>query len=166
VTRNSDDSGVGKALFGGAVGFALYFLITGLGFGFGGGRGGGRGVGEGEPPAPPPSPPRPKDEARLSFLMTEPSAPGHPTGFQLRAGGKLDPKLYAVEELIARVKEGGRSDVELRASGAVIQGPWDAARAAVKRAGLTVWGDDPSSTHAPPHVAGVGNTRGHYGRSL
>lgn len=148
------DDGFGNAILGGAVGFALYFLITGLGFG--GGRGEGGGAGEG------PSPPsRPKDEARLSFLMTEPSAPGHPTGFQLRAGGKLEPKLYAVEELIARVKDGGRSDVELRASGAVIQGPWDAAREAIKRAGLAVWVTDTASPSAPPHVAG--NARGHYG---
>jgi hypothetical protein len=150
----------GKVVLGGAVGFALYFLITGLGLG---GRGsGGRGSGSGEGEAPSPSlPPRPKDETRLSFLMTEPSVFGHPAGFQLRTGGKLEPKLYVVEELFARVKEGGRSDVELRATGAVIQSAWADARALIKRSGLTVWVADVSSPSAPPRVAG--NARGHYG---
>lgn len=152
MANDSVSEGFGKAVLGGAVGFALYFLIAGFGFG-------GRGRGEGEAPSPSP-PPRPKDETRLSFLMTEPRVFGHPAGFQLRTGGKLEPKLYAVEELIARVKEGGRSDVELRASGAVIQGPWDDARESIKRSGLTVWVAVVSSPSAPPRVAG--NARGHY----
>lgn len=164
----ADDSvgeSFGKVVIGGAVGFALYFLVTGLGLGGGGGAGRGE-SGRGEAPFPPP--PRPTDATRLAFVMTEPTAVGRPVGFQLRDGGKLDPKIYTVDELIARVKEGGRSDVELYATGAVIQGPWDNARERIRTAGLKVWAGEPSSASsptAPPIVpAHVGNARGQYGR--
>jgi hypothetical protein len=173
MAESSVAEGLGKVVLGGAVGFALYYLITGLGFGglgFGGlgfgGRGRGRGEGRGEAPDPSPlppvPPPRPRDDKRLLFLMTEPRAVGHPTGFQSRLGnGQLDPKIYTVEELIERVKAGGRSDVDLRATGAVIQGPWDDARARIRQAGIKIWVAETSSPRAPAHV--VGNDRGRYG---
>ena len=169
MARGSIAEGFGKVVLGGAVGFGLYMLITGLGFGgLGRGEGAGRGEAEGPPPpappAAPPPPPRPKDDKRLSFVMIEPKVLGHPMGFRLRDG---DPKkTYSLDELIARVKEGGRTDVELRASGAVIQGPWDEAQERIKSAGLKLWLVE-TSPAAPQHVVGFlprANDRGQYGR--
>jgi hypothetical protein len=121
VAEDSVAGILGKLALGGAVGFALFFVVTGLG-------------GRGE--VAPPLPPRPKDDKRLSFVMVEPKVVGHPMSFRLREGEPS--KIYAIKELIARVKDGGRTDVELRASGDVIHGAWDEARALIKRGGLTV----------------------------
>lgn len=158
----TENSVAGTFVLGGVVGFALFFIVTGLG-----GRGS---VGRGEvipPPRPPPPISLPKDDKRLSFVMIEPRESGHSMGFRLRDG---DPsKIYALKELIARVKDGGRSDVELRANGDVMHGPWDEARASVKRAGLMVW-ETPvhaGSWHAGSWQAGSRtaiNTRGQYRR--
>jgi len=174
VSENSVVEGFGKLVLGGAVGFALYYLVTGLGLG--GGRGAGRGEGRGEgvpvpgetqmppvsPPTPPPTPPappaplippRPKDKQRLSFLMTAPTQPTLPASFSLRG----DPsRTYSLAQLIGRVKTGGRSDVELKIRGDVLQGAVVSARAAIKQAGLELW-DEQSG------AARVSGDRGQYG---
>lgn len=165
MAEDSAAASFGKVVVGGAVGFALYLLISGLGLG-----GRGRGDGRGEEPASPPTPPaRPRDDKRLSFVMVAPTKPGGPAGFRLQ--GNDPKKIYSIDDLVARVKDGGRTDVELRAAGDVIQGPWDDARDRVKRAGLTVWLAE-APPGIPPNVvpAKVGfssrrNARGHYGRS-
>jgi len=150
VANDAVLGGLGKLVLGGAVGFGLvYFFGTGLGLG-----GGGRGRADET---------KSKDENRLSFIMIEPKMFGKPSGFRLRDG---DPaKIYSLNELIARVKDGGRTDVELRSSGAVIQGPWDEAKELIKRAGLTIWSAE-SSPSIPAHVVGFSqpNARGQYGR--
>lgn len=94
-------------------------------------------------------------------MLIEPREVGHPMGFLLRDG---DPsKIYSLDALIARVSEGGRNDVELRARGDVMHGAWDSAQESLKRAGFTV-----SLAEAPPPVhAGFGwpaVTRGRYRR--
>jgi hypothetical protein len=164
MAKDSFADGFGKMVLGGAVGFGLYLLITSFGFGgggsggdSGGGSGGGRGEGRGDaPPTLPPSqpaPPKPPDAQRLSFVMT--SSSQH-AGFRLRDGSS---KIYTVEALIARVKDGGRSDVELRVAGDVPQGVWVAARDRIKQAGITVF--EPVLSSAP---SVVGHARGDYGR--
>jgi hypothetical protein len=164
MAKDSLADGFGKMVLGGAVGFGLYLLATSFGFG-GGGSGGGSGGGQGEgrvdapsstlTPSPPsrPAPPKPPDAQRLSFVMTSSS---QPTGFRLRDGSS---KIYTVEALIARVKDGGRSDVELRVAGDVPQGVWVAARDRIKQAGLSVFEPVPPSA---PSV--VGYARGNYGQ--
>lgn len=141
------DNGLGL-LLGGAAGFGLYLLVTGLGFG-------GRGTGNGTQPS------RSPDVQRLSFLMTEPSVVGHPAGFKLR--GDADPTIYSVASLIARVQEGGRSDVELRATGSVLQGSWAAALEQIKHAGLSVFESGASSPAVVGYTRGRGPARGLYG---
>lgn len=149
MARESGAAGFGKVVLGGAVGFGLYLLVTGLGFGGSTGR---RGASGAEPA--PPVPTRPQDEKRLNFLLS-------PRGFEARAADwKLLPvaKIYSVEEVITRVKEGGRSDMSLKISGAAIQGAVDAALAALKQAGIDVW---KMETAPPAHVSG--DVRGEYG---
>jgi len=141
----SDGSDIGKLVLGGAVGFGLYLLVTGLGFG---GRGKeARADGRGQEPT---------DQARLNFLLTT-------HGFELRdADWKSSgpTKIFSRDEAIARVKAGGRSDVTLKFSGDAIQRDVTAALAAFKAAGIDVWKVEGA---APP--ARVGNARGVYGRS-
>ncbi len=166
MAEESAAESFGKAVLGGAVGFALYILVTGLGLG---GRGEGRGEGgrgRGEPLAEPPSvpspppPPRPKDEKRLTLVMMQPTASGpeSPMSFRLKDD---DPstKTYSLEEAIARIRSGGRSDVNLRIRGSVRAGSADAALELLRRAGIQVWKEE---TPPPPHVSG--NARGQYGR--
>lgn len=163
MAEGSVVEGFGKVLLGGAVGFGLYMLISNLGFG---GRGAGRGEGHGEgppiptpqpvptpPPAPTP-PPKPKDEKRLSFRLSS-------KGFELLDADRksADGKTYTLDEVIARVKEGGRSDLELAVSGGARQGDVDKAREAFQRADLKV---EISEKHATARVSG--NARGEYGR--
>ena len=135
-----------KALLGIGAGFGLFYLATHFGFGRGHGSG--------------PSPSRAPDAKRLTFLMTAPS--GHdahqPAGFQQRTDTGLDPQIYSIDDLIARVRDGGRTDVELRASGAVLQGPWEAARDHIKQAGITVF-----EAATAPTVSGFARGRGFYG---
>ena len=174
MADGSVTEGFGKVVLGGAVGFGLYLLITGLGFG-GVGRGDGRGE-RGERtdvPSPSPTPPRPRDDQRLSFVMFQPTIVPKPTDdvpkllrFRLSGSGPGG-QSYSLEEMIARVKEGGRSDVALGATGGVIHGPWETAKDLVKRAGLEVWLFDtstPASPSSPPAVSG--NARGQYGRAV
>ena len=152
---DSAAKGVGSLVLGGAVGFGLYMLITGLGFGFGGSGGRGRGEGRGEDRGAAP-PARPRDEERLNFLLS-------PRGFELR-GADWKPvaaaKSLTLDEVIARVKDGGRTDVNLKFSGDAIQRDVDAALAAFKQHGIDVVKVESAS--APAHVSG--NARGQYGR--
>jgi len=135
--------GFGKVALGGVVGFGLYLLVTGLGFGGGGGGGG--------------AVSRPKDQRRLSFVMQGPSSPGRPMIFRLRDD---DPsaKIYSLDEAIARVKAGGRADVNLWIRGDVIQGLADQAMDLFKRAGIEVWKDAAVSASRVAE-----NVRGEYG---
>lgn len=146
MAEGSAGATLGKVVLGGGVGFALYLLVTGLGFG-----------GRGEASAAS----RPKDDKRLSFLMIEPKIPGRPAGFRLQ--GDDPTKTYSIDDLVARVKEGGRTDVELRASGDVIQGPWNEARDLIKRAGLTVWIAETSGAPSRVGFSCRENARGQYG---
>jgi hypothetical protein len=164
VTENSAAESLGKLGLGLGVGAALYFFITGLGFG---GRGRGRGEGRGEgrdvselpvPPVTPPVPVRPRDEKRLNFLLST-------RGFELRDENwkpTSPAKSYSLEEVIFRVKEGGRSDLALKASGAVIQGAYDSALERLKQAGIVVWKVEAGPVPPPP-VRASGNMRGQYG---
>jgi hypothetical protein len=135
----------GNLVIGGITGFSLYLLAAYLGRG-GRGEGGSGDV-------------RPKDEHRLTFTMMQPTQPPYtlPAVFSLTG----DPaRTYSVDELISRVKDGGRVDVTLKIRGDVIQGATDAARTRIKQAGLELWEEKPSS--APAKVSG--NARGEYGR--
>ncbi len=157
--------GFGKVVLGGAIGFGLYLLITGLGFG-GSGRGEGRGEGRGDAPPPAPSAPaptRPRDEQRLNFLL---SASGSFEPRDVDWKPSTTTKIYTLEELIVRVKEGGRSDVSLKISGAALQGAVDAALAALKKAGIKVWMTEASSPTGSPAARVAGNVRGEYGRRV
>lgn len=179
MAENSVAENFGKVVLGGAVGFALYLFVTGLGLG-GRGRGEGEGRDEGrgegrdevpptapsstapsrpkehETPPLPPTPLRPKDSTRLTFVMTQPLAgePYNPMTFLLPADGKT----YSLGGLITRVKAGGRSDVALKIRGDVRTGSADEALAFIKKAGLEVWEEGVSL----PRVSG--DARGHYGR--
>ena len=162
VAEDSAALTFGKVLLGGAVGFALLFVGTGLGWGR---RGGASPSGGGGPFPPLPAPSshslRPKDDKRLSFVMIEPKVVGGALGFRLRDGEPL--KIYSLEELLARVRDGGRSDVELRASGDVMHGAWDEAQGRIKRAGLAVLLAAPSSgLLVRAGVAWRDDTRGQY----
>lgn len=135
-----------KTLLGVGAGFGLFYLATHFGLG---------GHGRGEGPAQ-----HPTDVKRLVFVMTFPNtqAEAHAAaGFQQRTDTGLDSKIFSVDDLIARVREGGRGDVELRASGAALQGAWQEARDRVKRSGLAVF--EVAST---PAVSGFYG-RGYYG---
>jgi hypothetical protein len=162
MRREQSDSvaaSFGKVVFGVIVGFELFLLATGFGRG-------GRGEGSPTPPStalPVSRPPRPSDDKRLSFVMIEPNVLGQSMRFRLRDGDLK--KTYVLDELITRVKAGGRTDVELLASGAVIHGAWDEALNLIKRAGLTVWRAEPSP-FVSAHVGAYwrGNVRGQYGR--
>ena len=148
---DSISEGFGKLLLGGVVGFGLYYLVTGLGFGgLGSGEGRGPGPGRGEPSTPEPT--LPKDEARLSFLMIQPTAddPTRPMSFRSADGTR-----YTIEEMLARVKAGGRYDVTLKIRGDVRAGAGEAAQILIKQAGIEIWKDT-------PRVSG-NNVRGEYG---
>jgi hypothetical protein len=171
VAEDSAAGILGKVVLGGAVGFALVFVAMGLG---GSGRGQGRGIGRGEgsgagepsvPSVPPPisPPPLPKDDKRLVFVMIEPRAAGGSMGFRLRGG--VPSRVYALKELIDRVRGGGRTDVDLVASGAVPQGAWNEALALIQRSGLTV-GLSESLPSLPVHAgrSWYEDRRGQYQR--
>lgn len=132
----ADDS-ISSVFLGSAVGFGLYLLVKGLGLG-------GRGTATRQP-----------DTSRLTFVMTSPTAKGEPASFQLRG----DPTSYSVDAVIARVREGGRSDIELKVTGAVLQGPWATAREQIKQSGLTVF-------EIPSAAVGRGYHRGYYAKGL
>lgn len=120
----SDDAfaeSFGKLVLGAGFGFGLYLLVTGLGFGFG------RRDGESAPPLP-------HDRVRLTFTMFE----GDPVVFRISGSGPSS-LPYSVDELIARVRAGGRSDVNLHIRGTVIQHAADEALARLKAAGIEVF---------------------------
>lgn len=131
----SDSDGLGSLVLGAAAGFGLLYLVTHFGLG---------GTGSGSSSSPP------VDAQRLSFLMTTPVAAGQLAGFQMRGRAGLDPQVFSVDALIARVHAGGRADVELRTSGSVLQGAWESARTQVKQAGIAVWTPDAATTGDPP----------------
>jgi hypothetical protein len=129
---------------------STYMLITGLGLG-GRGHGDSRGAGRGEAPSVPARP-----EEHLNFLPS-------PEGFRQRDSDwkpVAATKVLTLEEVVARVKEGGRSDLSLKISGDAVQRAVDAALAAFKRHGIDVLVETAAS--APARVSG--NARGRYGR--
>ena len=158
----ADDSvgeGAAQLVLGGAVGFALYLLVTSLGLGRRGEGTGASGRGAGTAPtlpAAPPVPARSRDVQRLTFVLQEPTISGRPMIFRLRDD---DPstRTYTLADVIARVTAGGRSDVNLAIRGDVLQGAADAARQLLSGAGLAV------STDGSARVSG--NARGAYGRT-
>jgi hypothetical protein len=172
VTREHEDTwhGVGTGLAVGGIGVLLYLLLKNLGGGGGGGGGGGRGRGEGraelpEPAIPPPMmppplplPPRARDEKRLTFVMTQPTAddPSRPMSFRSRDEGP-GARTYALDELLARVRAGGRADVTLKITGDVRESSAQSAQDLIKRAGIVVWKEDALGA---AHVSG--NARGSY----
>lgn len=136
MAERSAAGGVVKFGVGLGVGFGLYFLIRNLfggGFGFGGGRGEARGDGTSD--TPPPLPSIPRDEQRLEFLMMGPTTLDN----KVATFRGPDGKIYLLEEMIARIKAGGRADVLLRVPGDVIGGPADDAKARIKQAGIILW---------------------------
>lgn len=78
----------------------------------------------------------PKDPTRLMFVMVSPTAddPSRPSSFR-----GADGKMFALDEMIARIKAGGRSDVTLKIRGDVREGSVDSARVRVKEAGIKIW---------------------------
>ena len=164
MAENSPAETVSKFGVGLGVGFALYLLIRNLRFGGGLGFGGGRGETRDErTPAPPSTPPpMPRDEQRLTFVMVRPTTPGDKT-MAFRGPGD---KIYSLEEMLARIKAGGRSDMILKIRGDVISGPADAAEAQIKKAGVDIWKPTPVPQKPPTLVKTVsGNARGYYGRT-
>lgn len=159
--RSSIAGNVGKSMLGVGVGFALYYLVTGLGFGAGG-RGEGEGLGElplpTEPPSVPPLPTRPKDETRLNFVLSA-------TGLEQRDESWRPPavkKIFTLDEMIMRIKEGGRSDVTLKVSGDAREGTLRETLARLKQAGIDVY--QLEASHASPPASHVsGSARGTYG---
>lgn len=148
MTNSSSSGNFGKLVIGGITGFSLYLLAAHLGLGGRGEESGGAA--------------RSKDDHRLTFTMTQPTKLPNTQPMVFALTG--DPaRTYSVDELISRVKDGGRVDVTLKIRGDVIQGAANAARSRIKQAGLELWEEKPSSTPAmPANVSG--NTRGQYGR--
>lgn len=148
---------LGKGALGIGIGFALYLLVSGLGSG-GRARAGRGGVQVPQEPSLPTLPARTKDEKRLTFVMQGPEIVGLPMVFRL-SDDDPSPKVYAFGEMLERIKSGGRSDVNLKIRGGVIQGPADEAVARLTRAGIQVWKADSADSSA--RVSG--NPRGAYG---
>ena len=158
MAANSSAETVSKLGVGIGVGFALYFLIRNLGFG----REGGEARGEGAPVPPsvlvPPSVPMPRDAQRLEFVMIGPTTSDDKTS-AFRGPGNT---IYSLEELIARIKAGGRTDMILKVRGDVISGPANAAEAAIKRAGIDLWKPAPPSLFSDPVKNVSGSARAQY----
>lgn len=167
MSENSAAAAVGKFGLGLGVGFGLYWLIRNLGFG--GGFGFGGGARDEGAPSPPAMPPIPRDEQRLEFLMMGPTTLDDKTPAFRGPGGKI----YALEEMIVRIKAGGRTDMTLKVRGDVISGPADDAEAQIKKAGIDIWKPvppplfpekQPAHESPPAPVKTVsGNGRGQYG---
>ena len=167
MAESSAAEGMVKFGLGLGVGYGLCLLIQnlGLGGGFGGGRGEARGDGT-SPALPGSSPPSiPRDEQRLEFLMVGPTTPNNKKATFRGPGGQI----YSLEEMIARIKAGGRTDVLLRVRGDVISGPTDNAEAEIKQAGIDLWKPAPPPLFPEKQPAPVktvaGNARGQYGRN-
>lgn len=142
--------GLGTGVALGGVGVLLYLLIKNLG-----GQPGpaGRGTGPASTISTP-LPPRPKDEKRLTFAMTQPTSaePTRPMSFR-----GPDARAASLEEMVARVKAGGRSDVTLKTAGDVRHGSAESALALIKQAGIEVWKEVSPGVE---HVSG--RARGSY----
>lgn len=166
MAENSSAEGVVKFGLGLGVGFGLYLLIRNLGFGFGGGRGEAREEGAPAPPLTPP--PMPRDEQRLEFVMVGPTTLVDKT-LAFRGPGA---KIFSLEDMIVRIKAGGRTDMTLKVRGDVISGPADDAEAQIKNAGIDIWTPAPppmfpekqSASEKPPAPVKTvsGNARGQY----
>jgi hypothetical protein len=78
-------------------------------------------------------------------------------GIQLLGKGP-GPDSYSVEEMIARIKRGKRSDVTLKVTGGAHHGDAESALALLKKAGIEVWRDDGAGA-----ARVSGNARGQYG---
>lgn len=139
--------GVATAGALGAAGVLLYFLVKNLGLG-----GGKDNRGKPVPGVLPP----PGDAQRLTFVMTlpTPDAPSLPMSFR-----GPDARAYSLDDLIARVRSGGRSDVVLKIAGTVRAGSAESAQALIKKAGIQIW------TEGNTRVSGAVNGRGQYGAS-
>lgn len=109
------------------AGLAYFFLRGREGWG---GRESGAGLGM---PAPSVIP---RDLTRLTFVMAGPTAddPSRPPSFH-----GPDGKMFSIDDMIMRIKAGGRSDVTFVAAGNVRQGSIDVARGRVKDAGIQIW---------------------------
>jgi hypothetical protein len=106
----------------------------------------------------PPSPPtRPKDETRLNFVLSA-------AGLEQRDESWRPPavkKIFTLDEMIARIKEGGRSDVTLKVSGDAREGTLRETLGRLKQAGIDVYQLEAGPAAPPsPHVSG--NARGEY----
>jgi hypothetical protein len=156
MAESSSAAAVGKFGLGLGVGFGLYFLIRNLGFGGGFGFGGGRETRDEAQPL------MPRDEERLEFVMVGPTTLDDKTPAFSGPGGKI----YALEEMLARIKAGGRTDMILKIRGDVISGPADDAEAHIKKAGIDIWKPAPPPLFPekqPAHVKTVsGRDRGQY----
>ena len=102
----------------------------------------------------------PRDEQRLEFVMVRPTTLDDKTlGF--RGPGET---IYSLDETIARIKAGGRSDMILKVRGDVITGPATVAEAQIKKAGIDIWKPAPPSLFPEKQPAIVsGHARGQYG---
>lgn len=162
MAESSTAETVGKFGVGLGVGVALYFLIRNLGFGGGFGFGGGRGEARDEgAPAPSSTPPTmPRDEQRLEFVMVSPTT----IDDKVSAFSGPGNKIFSLEEMLARIKAGGRTDMILKIRGDVISGPADAAEAVIKTAGIDIWTQAPPPLFPEKQPTRVsGNVRGQYG---
>jgi hypothetical protein len=111
----------------------------------------------------------PRDEQRLEFVMVGPTMLDDKTAAFRGPEGKI----YSLEEMIVRIKAGGRDDMILKVRGDVISGPADVAETQIKKAGISIWKTAPpplfpekqpasAKSFAPaPRVSG--NARGEYG---
>lgn len=152
MSRGSFAGTVGKGVAGAGVGFALYFLFRNLRFGGGFGLGESFGVGEGSGGAGASA--RPKDARRLNLLLSA-------RGFEWRDQDwkvTVPSAIVTLNDVIARVREGGRSDVALKTAGDVLQGDYERALEGFKQAGIEVFKAEVVTT--PPTVSG--NGRGEY----
>ena len=164
VDRRSDDNSLGWLAVGAGIVAALVFLRGEKGWSGGSGQPGDRGTTPADAPfpLPPPSAPEPppivdppkRDDARLTFVMIEPTNAQWPDAAAMSFRGPPDAKAYSLDEMIARIKSGGRSDVTLKASGAVVEAAWQSAKRLVAAAGIDVSDEVPI----------VGSSRGVYRR--
>jgi hypothetical protein len=157
MAEKSSVETISKFGVGLGVGFALYYLIRNLGFGGRFGFGGGSGEARDEVPTLPAPPPMPKDEQRLEFVMVGPTTLDDKTLAFRGPGGKI----YSLEEMIMRIKAGGRNDMTLKIRGDVISGPADVAEAQIKNAGIDIWQPAPPPA-AVKAVSGNARGRGQY----
>lgn len=148
MSARSHPFGRGVAAGGalGALGVIVYFLLKNLGLG---GHGSGRDEHEGGSLV---VPPQIKDAQRLMFVMVHPTVDDASQTLGFRGG---DAKIYTLEELLARVKAGGRSDVTLKTAGNVREGASAAARDQIRRSGIEIWMEGGARVS--------GNLRGQYG---